>query len=1101
MNFFSSESNNTLANAHKKTEINKIDFQTNFNFSFDENLHENKYATKNYNEGENIFLDFEEVEANNFNNLKKKNFNIDEKKSSSLTLEKISSKKDFISNNNLMNINKKEDINFEEFDETNDDFFKIDHENFFNYNFTNSYNTKKKNEEDNSKISNDNKMYNITNEENNLSSLNDLCMVSEYMFGKNYENNLNNNYSNKNHLNNYKCSIGYSDNQKKIKDDIISNNTLMKNDNYQLVHTKNSLISLEKDMFEEFKSTNNLRKNEEKKNEISFEDKELHEVSNIKEERIKGIQNESSIFINENIQKNKDRELFGETFFKNKIIEKMKNEIKKGKDEKLFESDLHEEKQIDKKGNHIENGVNKIIFGEYLYENEKTENEIVENKIKQYKLFSENKNMEKLEQKVERNNDKKLFENDLCKNKEIENVEQKLENNSDNKLCEQNIFKNEQIYEVESSVEESEEGNHECEYIEKENKKLFEKTIFQDKKIYEVKSIVGKFEDGNYKNENKEKDSNKKLFEKNFIENKKISEIEKITKKGEDKKVYENDLFKNIDIKKDDNILFEKIFENEKKYDDESLIVKCKDGYYEDDSTEKDLDQKLFEKTKFENKQTCEIESTTEKSENVYNENEDIKKDVKKYHQRNLFENEKTFEIESIEEKSEEVYDENKDIEKDHKKLFENIFIENEKINKIDSITKKEENENFFENCLIEHKEVKKLKFDKSHKIRNIDEIDNIIGKSEDIKLFKNILYENKETEEFKVNKLFKNENLEKKSIHLHNIKNMNTFINDNKLDSLLSCIHKNPKKNKTVHNINLRNMIIKEKNLSGEYTEMNYTDFLNYNEGNMQKNYETSKNIIKNHLNTISKKQNEIYFNEKRKMLNRKNTYIDYKDNFRHKKIPNLRKNKNMLIDDMKDHKNFIEEYNGIIEKEKVLNIANCGNNFMLDKKEANFNFDTTKSKTNILDEIKKKKKIINRIPFSFAKKFEYGSNSLTYIRGLKYLPHLEFRKCKELRPYLHLFNIVLKIICVNYMNENFMYILMGDETGCIYLKLSIKYKEFCLKEETLMLVNSCVVVEDGHIILEINEYSNIFIIKYNIIKNVNENINFSEMKFVTLS
>ncbi|GAW79583.1 hypothetical protein, conserved [Plasmodium gonderi] len=150
---------------------------------------------------------------------------------------------------------------------------------------------------------------------------------------------------------------------------------------------------------------------------------------------------------------------------------------------------------------------------------------------------------------------------------------------------------------------------------------------------------------------------------------------------------------------------------------------------------------------------------------------------------------------------------------------------------------------------------------------------------------------------------------------------------------------------------------------------------------------------------------------------------------------------------------------------------------------------------------EKKKKKKKISVLSMPNTKQFKYGSGSLEYLKALRELPPLKFLKCKDLRPFLRLFNIVLKAVCLYHFNRYHVYVFAGDESGCVYVKLKMKYKKFCQEDETFMLANCCASVEDGHLVLEINEYSNIFPLKYNIITNVNTNINFSDAKFVTLS
>ncbi|CRG98842.1 conserved Plasmodium protein, unknown function [Plasmodium relictum] len=1270
MSFFSEESNNSLTNEHEKTK--RKSFQNNFNFSFDENFHKNKYGIENCNENEHFSFDFEDIELHKLNNLKEKNHNKSEKKSSLLTPEKINKENDFISNNNAEDIIKREtNSNFEEFDENNDDFFKIDHENFFNYNFTNSYNTEKKNE-GYSKSNNQNKICNLMNEENDLSILKDLYSISKYKYGKSYENNLNNDYLNKNNINKCMHTPSYSDHPESIKDNLTSNVILLQNSNIEPVHLKSRLTCFEKDVFGEFKPTENLRKNEikieekknlyntemeyiepekskindieikkyssflnlqkkklheniykitdydiysnserndeyqndsfyfichteneeqkreklkekfnndngykdmnilnynsnkyshytdisinkEKENKVSFENKEIYEVNDIKEKRKNEIHFEGILFENRSIQKNKDKKQYEDILFKNEAIGKVKNKIIKGNDEKIFGNSPYEIKEIEKKEKKIEKCKNKNFSGRYLYEKKKIEDAMVNNEIKKCKSFFENKNVEKLKSEIERNDEKKIFDNFLCENKEIKKIEQKTEKDNVNELLKKNCVENEKVYVVENIIEKEEDEN----IVEKgEDENIVEKE--EDENIVEKgedENIVEKEEDENIVEKEEDENIVEKVEDESIVEK---GEDGSIIEKGEDENIVEKEEDENIVEKEEDENIVEKgedgsIVEKGEdesiveKGEDESIVEKGEDGSIiekrEDENiVEKVEDENAFENDLFENKKreididnefeknfkknekTYEIEIKLENTEdeNIFKndlfKNKYIEKDDKEIFEKIIFENEQTYEIESTVEKSENKYHENEIIEKDNdKKLLEKSFTGNEKIYEVENIIEKGKYKKNFENDLFKDKKVKEFKFDKLHKIRNIDEMENIIENNEDIKLFKRILFENKEMmgkinkkfekkklhksikkKEFKINKLFKNKKFKKKIICMSNVKNAYKFINDNKMDSSLLFGYLNPKKNTRIDNISLEN--VKKKNLDGGYIEVNFTSFLNHSEENFKKNHEISKNSIKGNLSTILKKKNEINTNEKKELLNKQNACSDYKNNFNLDKKPNLRKNKNKFIENIQEHK-LIGEYNEIVEEVKVCNIITHENYFMSDKKESNFNKDIIKSKINISDKIKKKKKNFNRFPFSVVKQFEYGLNSIKYIKALKCLPPLEFLKCKELRPYLHLFNIVLKIVYLNCMEEDYMYILMGDETGCIYLKLNIKYKEICKKNQTVMLVNSSVVVEDGHIVLEINEYSNIFLLKYNIIKNVNISLNFSEMKFVTLS
>ncbi|EUD66885.1 hypothetical protein C922_02871 [Plasmodium inui San Antonio 1] len=149
---------------------------------------------------------------------------------------------------------------------------------------------------------------------------------------------------------------------------------------------------------------------------------------------------------------------------------------------------------------------------------------------------------------------------------------------------------------------------------------------------------------------------------------------------------------------------------------------------------------------------------------------------------------------------------------------------------------------------------------------------------------------------------------------------------------------------------------------------------------------------------------------------------------------------------------------------------------------------------------EKKKKKKKIKKSRIISEKPFEYDSGSLKYLKAVKELPPLDFLKCKDLRPFLRLFNIVLKAVRMFRSSEDYLYVLAGDETGCIYVKLEMKHEKFCQEDQTFMLANCCVSVEAGHAFLEINEYSDIFSLKYNPIGTVNKSVNFSDSKFLAL-
>lgn len=66
------------------------------------------------------------------------------------------------------------------------------------------------------------------------------------------------------------------------------------------------------------------------------------------------------------------------------------------------------------------------------------------------------------------------------------------------------------------------------------------------------------------------------------------------------------------------------------------------------------------------------------------------------------------------------------------------------------------------------------------------------------------------------------------------------------------------------------------------------------------------------------------------------------------------------------------------------------------------------------------KKKTNINSVkhPMTYIKGFEYASDSINFLKALKGLPPLPFLKCKDMKPYMRLFNIVLKVIESNDYN-----------------------------------------------------------------------------------
>ncbi|SBT75758.1 conserved Plasmodium protein, unknown function [Plasmodium ovale] len=216
---------------------------------------------------------------------------------------------------------------------------------------------------------------------------------------------------------------------------------------------------------------------------------------------------------------------------------------------------------------------------------------------------------------------------------------------------------------------------------------------------------------------------------------------------------------------------------------------------------------------------------------------------------------------------------------------------------------------------------------------------------------------------------------------------------------------------------------------------------------------------------------------------------------------IHNLRGIRKMAFtEDITMSKNFRDMCNGVNEEEEIVPMN-------AHDREANISFGDRKQKTAASSrrkEVKEKEraeektiggaeKRARRVPPSITKPLEYEASDLEYLKALKELPPLEFLQCKDLKPFLRLFNIVLKTVHSSHLNGDFAYVLAGDETGCIYVKLDV--------DITFMLSNCVVSVEGSHIILEMNEYSNIYLLKYNAISHVRKNINYSDAKFVTLS
>ncbi|KYO02944.1 hypothetical protein PRSY57_0201700 [Plasmodium reichenowi] len=333
--------------------------------------------------------------------------------------------------------------------------------------------------------------------------------------------------------------------------------------------------------------------------------------------------------------------------------------------------------------------------------------------------------------------------------------------------------------------------------------------------------------------------------------------------------------------------------------------------------------------------------------------------------------------------------------------------------------------------------------------------------------------------------------------------KYMDNNIEDNELVIWRSSI-KNDKERLNDDNIDLNN------NIPNDYINNNNEDIKNVHDSfSISNKYELhdiygvlEKSISSNDIKSIEvcvKKENEIHHKnimKKKKELNNDNNLNDemymcdiskdiFKNNEYTKHVDDI------YTFDENNSNNLI-----IGEDEDCVSSMNFEYPFNISKM-------NTESNNILYKQNDKKKTNINSVkhPMTYIKGFEYASDSINFLKALKGLPPLPFLKCKDMKPYMRLFNIVLKVIESNDYNDNFVYVLMGDETGCVYVKLYMKYKEYSQVDNTIMLANCHVTVENGHIVLSMNEYSNIFLLKYDSIKYVKKNINYSESKFVVLS
>lgn len=178
------------------------------------------------------------------------------------------------------------------------------------------------------------------------------------------------------------------------------------------------------------------------------------------------------------------------------------------------------------------------------------------------------------------------------------------------------------------------------------------------------------------------------------------------------------------------------------------------------------------------------------------------------------------------------------------------------------------------------------------------------------------------------------------------------------------------------------------------------------------------------------------------------------------------------------------------IKENEEVMEVSNTDESIR--------NINNRKEPIQINDS-KMKKKNKKQCLFKI-KEFKYGKNSFEFMRAQKGLPCLQFLKCSQLKPYLHLFNIAIKIVSFLYTDGLHSYFLGGDETGCVHIKLDKSYEFICKENEMYIFHNCNILSENDSIILSISEYSKVTPLKYKIIPNVDVNKNFSEASFVSL-
>ncbi|SBT70673.1 conserved Plasmodium protein, unknown function [Plasmodium malariae] len=747
-----------------------------------------------------------------------------------------------------------------------------------------------------------------------------------------------------------------------------------------------------------------------------------------------------------------------------------------------------------------------------------------------------NKNLENLEKIIEQDNNRSLLGNILGGKKEIESSHVELENGNDNEVLEKSGSVNSETMEVGSIKS----GKYDEQFIWESPSEVKgivngkEKIYSENKDVVEVDEAAVEVVD---------------LKDEKRFESKEVAEEEEVVEAAVD--YGKEKLFESKEMVEKEKVVDKKVEYIEKKqFESKEMTSKEEAEYVErkilqsKEFTEEEEVVEYEKEKKFESKETTEEEAYIE--EKPFQSKGMVEEEAVKYEKEKKFESKETTEEEAyIEEKpfqskgmvEEEV------VEYEKEKLFENK--EMTKVEEMGDITAKindfgtvemyetekilEERRNFasFEDNSLERIELKNSKFNElnenNNKLENINErnmtkvkmCESVIleKREENEKKCENKKLSLEEINEIKVDKIFNIKSIEeekkKEAIFSLNKEHAHSLIDEGYEEGfLLSFELNNSKRTFGDDNININNTI--KEQLEDANTEMSYNHFLNIlNEENIHRIYDVKKELNCSQKNSL-KEEREFSINEYKKnvLYEQNGNIINHINNsYLNNKLQSGRNNgrseftkdiEELEIAMRKCNEKEVDRNDKVEKRITLLDMEHTANLRKVEHEEIIFKYEKKKKREK---RNKRNKKHINRYLFNITKQFEYESNSLQYLKALKELPPLKFLKCKDMKPFLHLFNIVLKVMCEHYRNEDFVYVLAGDETGCIYVKLSLKHKEFCEAGKNFILANCCSSVEGYRIILEINEYSNIFLLKYNTIEDVNKNINFSDAKFVTLS